>query len=342
MDTDLVTVIIPLYNCEDQIKRCIDSILAQTYKNIEVVVIDDGSTDNSYDVVANMNDPRIRLYTQENHGVSYTRNKGMDLAKGEWLTFVDSDDYIEPDMIERMLSVPGINELNIVSCGVDRVSSDGKIVIYNSNTEEEKLLSPISAIKLLILGIASNTKSNGVFLSYSACKIYRTAFLNMNRLRFDTTLSFAEDQFFFIACVNCCNSVYVIHKPLYHYVMRDGSLSKPETDSDLARFTTSTLLSWEMLFPIIYKNNDELGQQFACMVSHDFNRFLNRSAKLHINSQRIKEISLQISSHKDIIDFACKQGADSFMDKLSLTILRCRSPWLNNLVIKGFRLFCRY
>ena len=139
MDTDLVTVIIPLYNCEDQIKRCIDSILAQTYKNIEVVVIDDGSTDNSYDVVANMNDPRIRLYTQENHGVSYTRNKGMDLAKGEWLTFVDSDDYIEPDMIERMLSVPGINELNIVSCGVDRVSSDGKIVIYNSNTEEEKV-----------------------------------------------------------------------------------------------------------------------------------------------------------------------------------------------------------
>ena len=104
---DLVSVIIPVYNTEMYIERCIKSVINQTYTNLEVIIIDDGSKDNSLRICRNLenNDSRIKVIAKENEGAGYARNTGMDLANGKFLLFLDSDDYLLPHCIERCVEV---------------------------------------------------------------------------------------------------------------------------------------------------------------------------------------------------------------------------------------------
>ena len=99
---DLISVIVPVYNVKNYLEKCLDSIINQTYKNLEIILINDGSTDESLDIcyMYEKKDKRIKVYNQENHGLSYTRNRGIELARGKYIGFVDSDDVISPFMYE--------------------------------------------------------------------------------------------------------------------------------------------------------------------------------------------------------------------------------------------------
>ena len=101
----LVSVIVPVYNVEAYLGRCVDSILAQTYRNLEVILVDDGTKDNCDRICDDYaaGDPRIRVIHKENGGLSSARNAGIDIARGDFLEFVDSDDWIEPDAVESLL-----------------------------------------------------------------------------------------------------------------------------------------------------------------------------------------------------------------------------------------------
>ena len=102
---DLISVIIPVYNVEEYLCRCVDSVLDQTYRNTEILLVDDGSPDNCPAICDEYarQDARVRVLHQENKGLSGARNAGIDVAKGQWLAFVDSDDYLAPDFLERLL-----------------------------------------------------------------------------------------------------------------------------------------------------------------------------------------------------------------------------------------------
>ena len=125
---NLVTVIVPTYNTSKYIKKCIDSILNQTFKNIELIVIDDGSTDNTKDIIEKVNDKRLKYVYKENGGVSSARNLGIDLSTGNYIMFVDSDDYIDKDFIEVVHNYATKTECDIVRCGYRNVSLDGKVL----------------------------------------------------------------------------------------------------------------------------------------------------------------------------------------------------------------------
>lgn len=118
MNTPQISVIVPVYNAEKTIEKCLSSICNQTFKDLEIIVINDGSTDNSYSLCEGMAsaDKRIRLVTQTNSGRSYTRNKGLELATGEWIGFVDSDDWIEANMYERLHTVCTSQHAEIAQC----------------------------------------------------------------------------------------------------------------------------------------------------------------------------------------------------------------------------------
>ena len=140
-----ISVIVPVYNNQDTIHRCLSSILNQTYRNIEIIIIDDGSTDNSFKFCHEISesDDRVKIITQKNGGVSQARLNGLHLSTGEYVSFIDSDDFINEHMFENMISVLKSKSYDIVECGFNQIIDD-KIVPFSVNyktyTNEDVLL----------------------------------------------------------------------------------------------------------------------------------------------------------------------------------------------------------
>lgn len=148
-----VSIIVPVYNCEKYIQKCIESILCQTFSDFEILAIDDGSLDKSGKILDSIaeKDLRLKVIHQENAGVSAARNRGIKAAKGEYLTFIDGDDYIGPDYIESFLMKAKISGADMIVCGVTFVREDGKClkrIIPGSycRFEKEEWLFRISAV----------------------------------------------------------------------------------------------------------------------------------------------------------------------------------------------------
>lgn len=152
MGEKLVSIIIPVYNAEKYISRCLDSIINQSYKNIQIIVIDDGSTDKGVLILDKYkeDDNRISVYRTENRGVSYARNLGIEKAKGEYFVFVDADDFVQKDMIEKMYYRLLSDGSDICVCNVWRTNGDKskiqsnrkdeQIVLFNSIEKEEYMI----------------------------------------------------------------------------------------------------------------------------------------------------------------------------------------------------------
>ena len=131
-----VSLIIPAYNAEATIARCIDSILGQTLNTIELIVIDDGSSDRTGEICASYRDDRLRYYRRVNGGVSSARNQGVSLASGEYVGFVDADDYIAPDMCEKMYQAGVEAGADICVCDYDVVFDTGQVAPYTDLLRE--------------------------------------------------------------------------------------------------------------------------------------------------------------------------------------------------------------
>lgn len=129
MDKVLISIIVPVYNVDNYLKKCVDSICHQTYRNLEIILVDDGSTDRSGSLCDEFvaNDSRIRVIHKSNGGLSDARNAGMEVALGEWWMFVDSDDYIAPNTAETMLRAAVENRCEIAVCNMVRIYEDGEM-----------------------------------------------------------------------------------------------------------------------------------------------------------------------------------------------------------------------
>lgn len=154
MQNDLISIIVPVFNLENELPRCLDSILAQSYQSIEVIVVDDGSSDGSADVMRRYSekDSRIKPVFQENGGVTSARLHGVREVSGQWIGFVDGDDEIEPDMYERLLKNAATYHADISHCGYQMCFEDGR-VHYFHNTGLLAQQDKITALKELLSGL---------------------------------------------------------------------------------------------------------------------------------------------------------------------------------------------
>ena len=145
MDTKLISVIVPIYNVESYLIRCLDSIKNQKYRNFEVILINDGSTDNSLDIAREYvkKDDRFRLINQKNAGQGAARNAGIDVANGDYLAFVDSDDWVHEDYLMRMIFCSEANSADVVMCGVERVWETGEKRRTPISNKEEYVVTDI-------------------------------------------------------------------------------------------------------------------------------------------------------------------------------------------------------
>lgn len=212
----------PCYNIREYLPRCIESILAQTYKNLEIILISDGSTDGTDEVIREYakKDSRIIPIFKENSGVSDTRNRGLDIATGDYIGFVDGDDYIDPEMYETLLKNAIENNADISHCGYQMVFPSR--VDYYYNTGKKVIQDNKKGIRDIIVG---DYVEPGVWN-----KLYRADILK--ELRMPPDIKINEDVIFnFYAFVNSQKSVYE-DIPYYYYLVRKGSVANSELNEN--------------------------------------------------------------------------------------------------------------
>lgn len=231
----LVSIIIPVYNAADFVEKCVRSVTAQTYRNIEIILVNDGSKDSSYDVCKKLSeeDKRIVLVNQDNQGVVSARNNGFEMSKGEFILFVDSDDWIECDMVETLVSE--IGDADIVSSAVLWEKSPGKESIvcddfedrlYNKDEDFDGFFSK------MIFDI-SNHKLHPL-TPWMWNKMYKRELVESVYSQMDSSMTFAEDTTFIYKCFFAAKSFVITHKAFYHYVYNENSVCHREQRNILA------------------------------------------------------------------------------------------------------------
>ncbi|MBX9136408.1 MULTISPECIES: glycosyltransferase [unclassified Clostridium] len=215
---NLISIIVPVYNVEKYLEKCIESILNQTYENIEIILVDDGSTDNSLNICNfyASKDKRIKVIHQENRGVSYARNVGLNLAKGDYIGFVDSDDYIEDNMYEILINDILENDSDISICGFKQLTLDNNI-IFNYGTNKKIVLSKEKALEGFI-----SDKFIKEFMYAPWNKLYKRSIVT--NVKFRTDLRIGEDLLFVFECLEKSNKISLYDTCKYNYINRENSL----------------------------------------------------------------------------------------------------------------------
>ena len=228
----MISVIVPIYNCEKKLNRCIESILNQSYKELEIILVNDGSTDDSLKICNQYKekDSRIKVVNKENAGVFAARNTGIECAQGKYIQFVDSDDYIEKDMCTMLVKAMENTEADMVLSG-----------FYHRYLNEDIVKVPKGK---------ENSALNKKEFAESFLELYQQGFLNMpwNKLykkelirkKFKENLSLGEDLLFNLKYMEMAEKIAVVEEPLYYYIQERGnanlSAKKREDKLEIAEY----------------------------------------------------------------------------------------------------------
>lgn len=243
MDGDLVSVVVPVYNVENYIEKCVSSLINQTYKNIEIILVDDGSPDGSYTIIDGLAkmDQRIYVIHQKNKGVSAARNAGLERSAGDYIMFVDGDDWVDPDYVSYFLTL---------------VKETGTLIGMNKNnysasrlkiTEKKYTVEAEKAIEWIYL--------DEIFVAVWN-KIYSRRLLVDNNISFDSSIWYGEGMLFNIQCLQYVDKVSVGEKSVYHQTYNPNSaMHKFNLKSNLCGIKSLEVQrkNWEKNTPAIEK-----------------------------------------------------------------------------------------
>lgn len=246
----LVSILVPVYNVESYLSQCLDSLINQTYNNLQIVLIDDGSKDNSWSIMQDYatKDNRIEIYHQENAGVATTRNNLLEKIKGEYVLFVDSDDWIELDMVEFLIN-KAINEsTDMVVCG--NVVNDTRPALNYT----EEIWPQDKVIKEFLRHVHFNGSLWNKLISFRLLKKQPT---------FHREISYGEDALFTWQLIQEVQNVVVTNKQLYHYRINEGSLSH-------AKWSPNKMGTGHIVWELLEKETKEKYPQFTDIASTSF------------------------------------------------------------------------
>lgn len=213
-----ISVIIPCYNVEKYLERCVESVVNQTYRKLEIILVDDGSTDTTGELCDRLSetDSRIKVVHKENGGLSDARNAGINVAQGDFYSFIDGDDYLEPDACDVMISEMKNPDVSLVSAGmiVEDVEGNQHLNMskeYQLLTKEAALLNLLSPVRTIGQSSCNKLFRKQLFLDLR----YKKGIIN-------------EDMEILPKILDACNLVVLLDKPVYHYVRRKGSITESE------------------------------------------------------------------------------------------------------------------
>lgn len=214
MAASVVSIIVPIYNKEPYIRKCVDSLLQQTYQRLEIVIINDGSTDSSDSIMQELapTDERIHYYSFVNGGVSMARNRGLERATGEYVLFIDADDYIDADYVERYIEAAEDANTDIVIGGITMLHADGN----------RQVLTPIMQGKMARKDFLTHMpeeqcRTRAGLYGFVPNKLIKRNVIELHSLRFCTTMKKWEDYDFYLSCYAVCDNFCTIPNAGYYY-----------------------------------------------------------------------------------------------------------------------------
>lgn len=216
-DLGLVSVIVPIYNIEKYIERCIVSLISQTYSNIEIILVNDGSVDTSAEICKKYTeiDKRVLLYNKKNGGLSDARNYGMSVSRGEYFVFVDGDDYVSRRYIEKLLYTLCINQAEVALCSFKVITDNGQLISHALLNETKKVILGKELLALVLTDF-------GYKYVVAWNKIYKKDVFS--NIRFDKGKLY-EDEFINFKLFYDCQRIAIETDELYYYVQRQGSIT---------------------------------------------------------------------------------------------------------------------
>lgn len=277
MDIPKISIIVPVYKAEKFLSKCVDSVISQTYENFELILVDDGSPDNSgniCDLYAN-SDSRIKVFHKNNGGVSSARNEALKHVTGDWITFLDSDDYLSKVCLETCIQTVLRTEIDVLLYGLHKVNINGKIIgnisDYTMPMEPEKFL------KTLNRGLCMG----GIFI--------RQSIVTFNNIRFIDELKLGEDQIFLLNCIVKSRKVQSIDKCLYYYLDNDMGSSLLGYNPKELLCQLQNFVKFKCDYPIsspIVDNQIIASMSSLVITTNDFDTYLREVIKMKLNISR--------------------------------------------------------
>lgn len=226
VDYPVISVIVPIYKVEKYLKKCLDSIINQTYNNLEIILVDDGSPDNCpalCDEYA-QKDSRIRVIHKQNGGLSSARNAGFEIATSEYISFVDSDDYLNQNMYEKMMKLMLDTDADLCVCNYEKVDENGNILSSDSESPlKEEIINATQALHKL-------TEANNCYYVTAWNKIYKRNILTNSTFPIG---KIHEDEFAIHYILDKCKRIATTSKAYYYYVQRNGSIMSQRSETEI-------------------------------------------------------------------------------------------------------------
>lgn len=245
----LISVIVPVYRAEHELCACVDSVLRQTYKNLEIILVDDGSPDRCPQICDEyaVKDSRVRVIHQKNAGASGARNRGLQSASGRYIGFVDADDWIETDLYETLYDLLQRNGADLACCGISCSGSDASKTV-DTPRHPDLILTQDQALAMFF--------KTRYILEAPFNKLFSARLLRGPS--FDPSLYLGEDALFNCECILKSRRVACISKPLYHVTCREGSLSHSHKIDERR---LSEISAWEKILELLSAKDDSVQKE---------------------------------------------------------------------------------
>ena len=256
-----VSVIIPVYNVENYLEKCVDSVLHQTLKNVEIIIVNDGSTDNSQAIIDQLikQNPSIKAYQKDNGGLSSARNYALDVASGEYITFLDSDDYLDRDYLEILYTEGKMYDSDMVCSGQKKVSEDGKVLATLSYPVDKN---PNCILRRLNI----------------SGKLYKKEYIEQHHMRFALGKTYEDDPFNLVMLFMAKNFRIVKYEG-YNQLVRDGSITSKKISSDKIPYEA---LEHSISYVTKHKSDTNDYEIFEYTVLSFFTYFIFQANKKHV------------------------------------------------------------
>ena len=335
-----MTIIIPVYNGENRIVRCVESVLNQTYRNLNVIIVDDGSTDSTISILSGaVKDSRVRIYERKkNRGVSATRNFGIELAltecNSEWIAFLDSDDYLANDAVEKCLI--GVDDsIDLIACGLRRTDICDKVV-GNDCLNEVYDISPVQAYQNIMDGRIEYTSVKGTWLVRVSFTFFRTQIIRNQIIRFQEGLQYAEDALFAMRYLQYCNKIRCVSFPLYTWWERPDSLSSLMNANNASDLINEYLITAPLMMHIMKMYGNDLDSKFCSWIASFFFAFMSKSARLCLSYDEVKRLYMKFISCNDVIRFLLSCKVESNKERVAKFLIQLHCPQVIFCIIKCF------